>query len=68
MMSGKQKKKPQSGRLESKKNTKIIKDNWSLSIGFYPGILFGIRTYEESTQTVYVLYIPFVDVALEIYH
>ena len=21
--------------------------NWSLSIGFYPGILFGARTYEE---------------------
>jgi len=46
---------------------KKIKDNWSLSVGFYPGILFGIRTYEEPTQTVYVLYIPFVDIALEIY-
>ncbi len=53
---------------KKKKETEVIKDNWSLSIGFYPGILFGIRTYEESTQTVYVLYIPFVDVALEIYH
>ena len=21
--------------------------NWSLSIGFYPGILFGLRAYEE---------------------
>ena len=21
--------------------------NWSLSIGFYPGILFGTRAYEE---------------------
>ena len=21
--------------------------NWSLSIGFYPGILFGMRAYEE---------------------
>jgi len=20
---------------------------WSITIGFYPGILFGIRTYEE---------------------
>tara|TARA_R100000742_G_C4204310_1_gene32507 strand:+ start:404 stop:556 length:153 start_codon:yes stop_codon:yes gene_type:complete len=44
-----------------------IKDNWSLSIGFYPGILFGIRTYDEEKQTVYVMYIPFVDIALEIY-
>ena len=42
-------------------------DNWSLGIGLYPGILFGARTYEEPKQTVYVLYIPFVDIALEIY-
>jgi len=46
---------------------KKIKDNWSLGIGFYPGILFGIRTYEEPKQTVYVLYIPFIDISLEIY-
>jgi hypothetical protein len=43
------------------------KDNWSLGIGFYPGILFGMRTYEEKTQTVYVIYLPFIDIALEIY-
>ena len=24
--------------------------NWSLSIGFYPGILFGCRAYEEKNQ------------------
>ena len=41
--------------------------NWSLSIGFYPGILFGIRTYDEPKLIVHVLYIPFVDIALEIY-
>ena len=29
--------------------------------------LFGIRTYEEPKQTVYVFYIPFVDIALEVY-
>ena len=46
---------------------KKIKDNWSLSIGLYPGILFGIRTYEEGDAIVYVLYIPFVDIALEVY-
>ena len=23
------------------------KPTWSLSFGFYPGILFGMRTYEE---------------------
>tara|TARA_R100000541_G_scaffold51465_1_gene58925 strand:+ start:113 stop:262 length:150 start_codon:yes stop_codon:yes gene_type:complete len=41
--------------------------NWSLSFGFYPGILFGIRTYEEERfKITYVLYLPFIDIALEI--
>lgn len=40
--------------------------NWSLSIGFYPGILFGTRAYEEEISITYVFYIPFVDIALEI--
>ena len=43
------------------------KNNWSLGIGFYTGILFVIRTYDEPTQIVYVFYIPFIDLALEIY-
>ena len=41
--------------------------NWTLSIGFYPGICFGVRTYEEQDQTTYVLCIPFVDISLEIH-
>ena len=41
--------------------------NWSLSIGFYPGILIGMRTYVEDKQDSYVLYIPFVDIALEVF-
>ncbi len=52
---------------KKKKETPIVKDNWSLSIGFYPGILFGSRAYEEPNQLTYVFYIPFVDIALEIY-
>ena len=40
--------------------------NWSLSIGFYPGILFGTRAYEEDHSITYVFYIPFVDIALEL--
>ena len=47
---------------------KKIKDNWSLSLGFYPGILLGMRTYEEGGAIVYVLYMPFVDIALKIYY
>ena len=41
--------------------------NWSLSFGFYPGVLVGCRTYDEPTQTTNVLYMPFVDIALEIF-
>ena len=40
---------------------------WDLSFGFYKGILFGVRTYEEEVRTNHVLYIPFVDVCLTVY-
>ncbi len=51
------------------KNTEgKVKDNWSLSVGFYPGVVIGIRTYEEEDQITHVLYSPFVDIALEIYN
>ena len=40
---------------------------WTLSIGTYPGILFGMRTYIEDTQTTHVFYLPFIDLAIEIY-
>ena len=39
--------------------------NWSLSVGFYPGILFGARAYEEQDRLTYVFYLPFVDIAFE---
>ena len=47
---------------------KKIKDNWNISIGFYPGVLLGIRSYDEEAITTHVLYLPFVDIALEIYN
>ena len=40
--------------------------NWELSIGFYPGILLGFRTYKEIEKTNHVLYVPFVDVCITI--
>jgi len=43
------------------------KRNWSLSVGTYPGVLLGARTYDEATQTTHVLYIPFIDIALEVF-
>lgn len=39
---------------------------WSITIGLYPGILFGIRTYQEKDFSTHVLYLPFIDIALEI--
>jgi len=50
------------------KNTEgKVKDKWSLSVGFYPGVLFGARSYNEPHQTTHVVYLPFIDFALEIY-
>ena len=40
--------------------------NWTLSIGLYPGILLGIRSYVEQDYVQHVLYLPFVDICLEI--
>ena len=40
---------------------------WEISLGIYPGILLGIRTYKTLLATEYVLYIPFFDISLTIY-
>ena len=40
--------------------------NWELSLGLYPGILFGIRSYYEKDFVQHVLYLPMVDICLEI--
>jgi hypothetical protein len=40
---------------------------WSISIGFYPGVLIGMRTYPEQDHTTHVFYLPFIDLAIEIY-
>jgi len=41
--------------------------SWELTMGFYPGILIGIRSYKHKGSTQHVLYIPFVDICLEIF-
>jgi hypothetical protein len=49
------------------KNTKgKANKDWSLSLGTYPGILFGIRTYHGDTHSQTVFYLPFIDVAYEV--
>ena len=47
--------------------TKQPTPSWAVSFGFYPGVLFGMRTYEEEKQTAHVFYLPFIDLAIEIY-
>ena len=48
------------------KNIKGKVDNeWSVSLGFYPGVLFGMRSYHGDTHTQHVIYLPFVDLAFE---
>lgn len=39
---------------------------WELAIGFYPGVLFGIRTYHEETYDTHVLYLPFFSILFTI--
>ena len=39
---------------------------WTLTIGLYPGILLGARTYNYAESDLHVLYLPFIDIALEI--
>ena len=40
---------------------------WQLEIGLYPGILIGIRTYEQTTVNEHVLYMPFIELCLTVY-
>jgi len=39
---------------------------YTIAIGLYPGILFGFRAYEEEDFTTWVIYLPFIDIAIEI--
>lgn len=40
---------------------------WELSLGLYPGIVIGIRSYDNDDSTDHVLYIPFIELCLTIY-
>jgi len=45
---------------------------WDLSVGFYPGILLGMRTYHGYTEegdyrTSHVFYLPLIDLCINIY-
>jgi hypothetical protein len=37
---------------------------WALQLGFYTGILIGMRTYVMEDSICHVFYLPFIDIAL----
>ena len=39
---------------------------WELSIGFYPGIIVGFRSYEQDDRNNHVLYLPFIYICLTV--
>ena len=40
--------------------------DWEFSVGFYPGMLIGFRTYAEVNKQTHVFYLPFIDFCLVI--
>ena len=40
---------------------------WEFSMGFYPGVLLGFRSYTERNKQNHVMYLPFVDFCLTIF-
>ena len=42
--------------------------NWEFSVGFYPGMLLGFRSYTERNKNNHVIYLPFVDFCLTIFN
>ena len=40
--------------------------SWELTVGFYPGIIVGFRSYEQDDRNNHVLYIPFIDICLTV--
>ncbi len=41
--------------------------NVDISIGFYPGILLGVRTYKNPLRVSHVFYLPLIDLCITIY-
>ncbi len=48
----------------SKKNHNV---QWEIHIGFYPGILVGVRSYRMQNYDDHVLYLPLMDICLTVY-
>ncbi len=46
---------------------KKSKKGWAIEIGLYPGMLLGVRSYENQDSKIHVLYLPFIDIAFYLY-
>jgi hypothetical protein len=44
-----------------------MRNDWSLSFGFFPGLLVGVRSYVEQYRTNHVVYLLFIDICLTIH-
>ena len=42
--------------------------NWEVSIGLYHGVLIGMRTYQGINKVSHVLYLPFIDLCIDVYN
>jgi hypothetical protein len=40
--------------------------DWDISIGLYPGILIGLRTYKNKKTVSHVFYLPLIDLCITI--
>lgn len=40
---------------------------WELSLGLYPGIVIGARSYINDKYNEHVIYLPFVELCLTVY-
>ena len=40
---------------------------WELSLGFYPGFVIGVRSYDNPTTWEHVLYVPFIELCLTVF-
>ena len=40
---------------------------WELSLGFYPGFVVGMRSYDNNDAWEHVLYITFIELCLTVF-
>ena len=41
--------------------------DWELSLGVVPGLILGMRSYQEENKVNHVLYVLFLDICLTIF-